>query len=70
MSSQVTITADLGPGLEVTAIVITNVTRINYDLSGMSVAITSEGKVQTFSLTGITTVTTTVAAAGYTVVIS
>ena len=70
MSSQVTFTGDLGPSLEVTSAVITNVTAINYDLSGMTVAITSEGKVRTFSLTGVTTVTTTVAAAGYTVVIS
>ncbi len=74
--SQVTVTADYGPGLDVTAIVIPNVVEINYDLDQPIVSITyipdgqTARKIRTFDLTGITTVTTTVGAAGYTVVIS
>ena len=55
----VTITAKSGPGVQSTAIVLTNVSQILYNWTGLTVNIVSNNQTFTYSLSGVTTITTT-----------
>ena len=65
----VTITAANGPGLTATAIVLTDVTSILYDWIGLIVTIYRDGSPSPlmFSLSGVTTITTTPASNAITI---
>lgn len=70
MPSSATVTAKTGPNVTNTAIVLTNVTRLNYDISGLVLFITSNGVIKQYDLSGVTTVTTTISGTTFTVTIS
>jgi len=64
MASSATVTAKAGPNLSVTAVVVNNVSDINFDLDGKVLQLfqSSALPVREFDLNGITTVTCTVTA--------
>ena len=73
MASQVTVTAKTGPAKQNTAIVLGNVTNINFDLARRVVQVfqsTTSGNVKEYDLAGVTTVTFTISGVNYTMVIS
>ena len=74
MANQVTVTAKIGPGRTDTAIVLGNVTDINFNLAKMVVTIiqteVSGGNIKEYDLVGVTAVTFTISGSTYTVVIS
>lgn len=72
MPSTATVTSKIGPGVTVTAQVLQNVVRVNYDLVGDTVEITQSDpvKVTQYDLAATTTVTMTVSGGNWTVTIS
>lgn len=70
MPSQLTVTAKTGPGFTNTALVLTNVSEIKFDLVRKVATVVSEGQIKEYDLYGVTTVTFTISGANYTMVIS
>lgn len=74
MPSSVTITGALGPGQEVTALVMNNATAVNFDLRNNSLGVAwndnNGSRNQTFALTGTTTATVTVSGSTWTFVLT
>lgn len=75
MPSQVTVTAKTGPGLQNTAVVLPNVTNINFDLIAREVQVlhkdpSGEPQDKEYDLVGVTTVTFSISGANYTITIS
>lgn len=72
MASQLTVTAKTGPAVQNTALVLSDVTNINFDLVGRVVQVfqNSTGKIKEYDLVGVTTVTFTISGSSYTMVIS
>lgn len=73
MASQATITAKSGPALQSTAVVINNVTGYEVDLVGRVIQVrTSDqpNRVLEYDLVGVTTFTTSISGANYTLTIS
>lgn len=72
--SQVTVTAKTGPGIQNTAIVLGDVTNINFDLARRVVQVfqtpNSGGNIKEYDLVGVTTVTFSISGSTYTMVIS
>jgi hypothetical protein len=69
--SQATVTAAVGPGLTATAIVITDIVDIDFDLPGEVLSLTlTNGQVRTFALTGSNTITLTASGGTYTLTIA
>jgi len=67
----VTFTGVLGSGASVTALVFRNVAEIDYLWMEMVAIITdTSGKIQSVSLTGRTTITTSISSSGFAVTIS
>jgi hypothetical protein len=71
---QVTVTAKTGPNITNTAIVISNVREIHFDLMAPSVQIQTEvgvgDNIKEYDLTGVTTLTCTITAGNYAWVLS
>lgn len=70
MPNTATVTGVLGPAQTVTSLVLTNVTRIDFDLTAQTVTIWCDQGNPCFSLYGTTTVTYTIATRVATVTIS
>jgi hypothetical protein len=72
MPSQLTVTAKTGPAQQNTALVLADVTSINFDLVGRTarVYLSGAGGVKEYDLVGVTTVTFTISGANYTMVMS
>jgi hypothetical protein len=74
MAHQATITAQTGPARQNTALVLQNVTAVNFDLLQPSIQIQTVvgagDNIKEFDLTGVTTVTCTIAAGQYSFVLS
>lgn len=72
MTGVVTITAKSGPGVTATALELTGVTAVNFDLHGGMIFIFSEGQPdpKQFSLDGVTTVTVSISGSTYTFTVS
>ena len=70
MANQLTVTAKSGPAVQSTAIVLTNVTDIKYDFVRQVVYVTTNGLIKEFDLGGVTTLTLTLSAGNYTLVLS
>lgn len=72
MPSQVTVTAKTGPAVQNTAIVVTNIAEINFDLANRVVHIRKTDSLtwQDFDLVGVTTTTFSWSGANATMVIS
>lgn len=70
MSNTATVTATYGPGLTATALVLSNVSAINFDFRAFTVQVFQDDKFETYSLTGVTTVTFSISGTTYTITIS
>lgn len=74
MANQVTVTAKTGPAKTNTALVLGDVTNINFDLVRLVVQITqtphSGAFTKEYDLSGVTAVTFTISGTSYTIVIS
>jgi len=72
MPSQLTVTAKTGPAVQATAIVLTDVNGISFDLNKRMVYVTRAGlaNTQEYDLVGVTTITFSVSGSNYTMVIS
>lgn len=68
--SQVTVTAKSGPGFQATALVVTGVTNIQFDLVGRVLSLFQGSVVETYDLSTVTTVTFSISGSTYTVVVS
>lgn len=69
--SQATVTAAVGPGLDATALVITDIVDIDFNLPGEILSLTlSNGQVRQFALTGSNTITLTASGGTYTLTIA
>ncbi len=69
--SQATVTAQVGPGLTATAIVIQDIVEIDMDLPGEVLTLTqSNGRISTYALTGSNTITLTASGGTYTLTIA
>lgn len=66
----VTITAKTGPGSQVTALVIQNVTNLNFDLAGENLQVFKGSSFSTYDLSDIATVTFSISGHNYTVTVS
>jgi len=67
----VTFTGKLGAGASVTALVFPNVQSIDYQwMEKIAIVTDTSGHFQTLSLSGVTTITTSVSSTGYAVTIS
>jgi hypothetical protein len=70
MANSATVTAKTGPAIQATALSLTGVTGINFDLSAGVVFINQGSKVNQFQLTGSNTITLTASGSAYTLTIS
>ncbi len=72
MANTATITAYSGPGIAATAIVLTDVTQINFDLDAGVLFVNQGGneKVNQFELTGSNTITLTASGGSYTLTVT
>lgn len=71
MTSQITVTAKVGPGKTVTALVLTNVKGINFQVDKGILSVTdSGGVIHDFDIMAATTVTDTVSSGSHTFVVS
>ena len=70
--SQATVTAKTGPGIQATAVVITDVVGINFDLNAgvLFISIVGTPSPQQFQLTGSNTITLTASGGVYTLTVS
>ena len=68
--SQVTITAKTGPALQVTSLVLTEITNLNFDLANRTLSVLQGSKVQVYDLSTVTAVTFTISGQTFTVVVS
>lgn len=69
--SQATVTAQVGPGLTATALVLTGIIDIDFDLVGEVLSVTlSNGQIRQFALTGSNTITLTASSGTYTLTIA
>lgn len=70
MANTATITAKIGPAVQETSVVYQNVTRLDYNLAGLSLGIYQGSIVSYIDLSGVTTITTSVSGTTFTVTIS
>lgn len=70
MPNQLTVTAKTGPAIQSTAQVLLAVSDIKYDFVRQVVTVTSNGVAKEYDLTGVTTLTLTLSAGNYTLVLS
>jgi len=70
MGNQATVTSKSGPGLTVTAVVLTNVTNMNFDLDSFVLKIDCDQGHPEFDLYATSTVTYTIASRVATVAVS
>jgi len=70
MASTVTITAKIGPAIQVTSLVLTGVTSVNWDLDKRVLEINCGGVIKIYDLVGVTTVTFSISGANYTITVS
>lgn len=70
MPSQVTVTAPTGPAQTVTAAVLTNVTRVVFDIARQVAEITTNGVVKQFDINATDTITDSVVSGVHTIVIN
>lgn len=70
MPSQATITSKTGPGITVTSLVLTNLTKFNMDLAGKVLFTVSDQGQREFDIAATTTLTCTIAAGVATIVVS
>lgn len=70
MANQATVTAPIGAGLTSSALVLREVTGIDYDFVGGTFAVRQGQKTTIYSLNGVTTITTSVSGTNFTVTIS
>ena len=70
--STATITAKTGPGIQATALVLTDVTGINFDLNAGILFVNQGGNdvISQFALTGSNTITLTASGGVYTLTVS
>jgi hypothetical protein len=69
-AASMTITAKTGPGVQVTATLITNVTSFNVDVIALMLTGVANGVPFQYSLSGVTTFTVAIAGTTYTLTIS
>ena len=71
MASSVTITADTGPAVQNTSIVLSDVKAVHFDLVARALQVNqSAGVIKEYDLVGVTTVTFSISGADYTITIS
>lgn len=70
MPNNITVTAKTGPAVQVTSLLINNVTDIDFQLASKILKVTGDGGIKTFELYGVTTVTYTISSGIATVVVS
>jgi len=72
MPSQVTVTAKTGPAVQNTAIVLTDASRVEFDLMDRTLFVSQNGQVgiKEYDLVGVTTISCTVSGANYTWTVS
>ena len=71
MPATATVTAKTGPGIQATAIVLTRITNIQFDLAaGVLFLSNGNGQVDQFELTGSNTITLTASGGNYTLAVS
>lgn len=74
MPHQITVTAKTGPDRQVTAVVLPNVTNVNFDLNDKVLQINqdnqSSNQIKEYELASVTTVTCTVTSGNYAFVVS
>lgn len=70
MPSQVTVTAKTGPAVQATALIITEVTNMNFDLVKRVLQVFQGSTVKEFDLSTVTTTTFTISGVNYTMVVS
>ena len=72
MANQLTVTAKTGPAQQATALVIASVKGVNYDFerSVVQVRAAEPNSIKEFDLAGVTTLTITLSAGNYTLVLS
>jgi len=71
MPSSVTVTAKAGPGLQATALVLSNISNIMFDMDNRKVQVNNSGTViREFDLVGVTTITFSLSGANYTITVS
>jgi len=68
--SQVTVTAKAGPGLTVTAQVITDVISFNFDTVNELLTVTTLKGINNYDITAVTTITLTVSGSNYTLTLT
>lgn len=69
--SQATVTAQIGPGLTATAVVIRNIVDIDFQIQAEIIRLTDiNGKVTDFALTGSNTITLTASGGTYTLTVA
>ena len=70
MANTATITAKTGPDIQATAVVLTGVTQIEFDLAAGILQVTHDSKYKQFALTGSNTITLTASAGAYTLTVA